>query len=346
MKIKSLDGLRGIAAIFVFLCHMRNIASLPPLYTPYRFFEAGHEAVILFFILSGYVLTYSQERYNISYAAYICRRIFRIYPTYYLSMIVGVVLFLIIKPYKIASYTEWFNGQFPLIVLSTKVFIQSVVLITKQDNLINGAAWSLVYEVIISIFMLPILFKYKKLFNNSLIAIITISLCWQISKNVKIPFVIAASFNYFIYFYIGYLAFYNTYYLKYLAYVRCLPIYLVLFTSQFFSYGYINEIHHTEVLAGLGSIGFIACCIHNQYFAKLLESKLVQFYGKISYSFYLFHMSILYLVIYNFRMYLNLLQMKILIFLLTTFVSLIVYKVIEINFIKFGKHIVKKERHV
>lgn len=337
MKIKALDGLRGLASIFVFLTHMRNITSLP-IYAPYKFFDAGHEAVILFFVLSGYVLTYSNENFKISYKRYVCRRIFRIYPAYYLSIALVIMLFLIIDPHKINLYTEWFNCQFPSINLSITVLIKSLLLILAEDHKINGAAWSLTYEVIISILILPILFNNIKLFNNYYVAIVIVTICLVVSKYLQVYYVIPNLFKYFVYFYMGFLAFYNTKYLKYISTLQFMPLYLVLFASQFFSYGYIDNIYLTEILAACGSIGFIACCIYNQDWIKLLESQLIQFYGKISYSFYLFHMPILYLLVYSFRNKLNMFEIKILIFLLTTFISTLVYKKVEIKFIKLGKH--------
>jgi peptidoglycan/LPS O-acetylase OafA/YrhL len=332
MKIKSLDGLRGLAAICVFLGHIRQMSEVV-IYVPYRFFEAGSSAVILFFVLSGYVLTYSHDKSNITYKQYCCRRIFRMYPAYYLSTLFSIILFFIIKPNKIDLYTPFFNEQFPSMIISTKVIIERLLLIVQDSNPINVVTWTLTHEVIISVIMLPILFKFKKIFNNYLIALVTIILCWQIGHFHNI-YTITKSFKFFVFFYMGYLAFYNHHKLKYIASLKLLPLYLFLFASVYFTYGHSLSI---DILAGLGSVGLISCCLYNKYFAKLLESRIVQFYGKISYSFYLFHMPILYLVVYTLRSRLSLWEIKVLIFIITTIISNFVYNNVELRFIKYGK---------
>jgi len=65
-RFEQLDSLRGLAALSVVVNHFLNI--LPGIfdnpndfwflkYTPLHLFWAGHEAVIFFFVLSGFVLS-------------------------------------------------------------------------------------------------------------------------------------------------------------------------------------------------------------------------------------------------------------------------------------------------
>jgi peptidoglycan/LPS O-acetylase OafA/YrhL len=68
---RSLDAVRGLAALSVVLCHYLNILTGLPLGTmlmslaalpPLSLLVTGYGAVILFFVLSGYVLTLSLMR--------------------------------------------------------------------------------------------------------------------------------------------------------------------------------------------------------------------------------------------------------------------------------------------
>jgi peptidoglycan/LPS O-acetylase OafA/YrhL len=88
-----LDLLRGLAAVFVFAGHWRNIffvdyPQLPhalrlPLLLPYLLTSGGHQAVVVFFVLSGYFITSSVLRSfqsgTWSWAAYLTHRLVRLW---------------------------------------------------------------------------------------------------------------------------------------------------------------------------------------------------------------------------------------------------------------------------
>jgi peptidoglycan/LPS O-acetylase OafA/YrhL len=81
----TLDGLRGVAAIMVVLFHSGNgTSSFYP-----RF---GYLAVDLFFILSGFVLTYRYEKqfeHGMKPTAFLAIRAIRLYPLYLFGLMLG-----------------------------------------------------------------------------------------------------------------------------------------------------------------------------------------------------------------------------------------------------------------
>ena len=92
-RYNALDSIRGLAALFVMLGHY-----LPCKLVPWNFFLSGSESVIMFFMLSGFVLSNLLFNNKTTYYEYIIRRVFRIYPVYILvSSGVIAVLFIIKK---------------------------------------------------------------------------------------------------------------------------------------------------------------------------------------------------------------------------------------------------------
>ncbi len=56
-RILAFDSLRGLAAVVVVFCHFRlAFTNAPPAWFIWPLF-AGHQAVTVFFVLSGYVLS-------------------------------------------------------------------------------------------------------------------------------------------------------------------------------------------------------------------------------------------------------------------------------------------------
>lgn len=87
-KFSTLDGLRGIAVLTVFLSHSSGFRQR---LTPWTSFHGtGHLGVYLFFVLSGFLLTWSLlAAPRVDFAGFYIRRFFRIAPLYYL-IVTGV----------------------------------------------------------------------------------------------------------------------------------------------------------------------------------------------------------------------------------------------------------------
>src|SRR5882762_8330002 len=90
----QLDALRGIAALMVVINHFVLVG---PLWwvtrSPLRVVALGHEAVILFFILSGFVLTLQlNSSSRINYLDYLIKRICRIYLPYLAVLLAAIAI--------------------------------------------------------------------------------------------------------------------------------------------------------------------------------------------------------------------------------------------------------------
>src|ERR1700733_5799888 len=86
--IPALDGIRGIAILIVLLHHFRFLlnAQFRTQYILFRFFEVGWCGVVLFFVLSGFLITRilldsrSSKNY---FSTFYAHRVLRIFPLYY-----------------------------------------------------------------------------------------------------------------------------------------------------------------------------------------------------------------------------------------------------------------------
>lgn len=112
-RLRYIDALRGIAALLVVWLHVvQSYVNLGPksemgghyLYTLAQNFDVGRVGVILFFLVSGYVIPFSIPRHRASpIGQFLIRRFFRIYPAYWLSVPLGagVVYWLWGQPFSL-----------------------------------------------------------------------------------------------------------------------------------------------------------------------------------------------------------------------------------------------------
>ena len=103
--IDSLTSIRGLAALWVVLYHFQHdiVALLPPLRFFLPFIRQGHLAVPIFFVLSGYVLTYNYldslgGRTDLSgLLGFWGRRLLRIYPLHLVTLLAVVPMVLVAR---------------------------------------------------------------------------------------------------------------------------------------------------------------------------------------------------------------------------------------------------------
>lgn len=117
----SLNGLRFIAAFVVIVHHLEQIKlffGLPSLFFKWHFIKiVGELGVTLFFTLSGFLITYlllaEKERFGTVFVKeFYIRRVLRIWPLYYLIIILGLFVLPHIDFFKIPVYTEGVQYRF------------------------------------------------------------------------------------------------------------------------------------------------------------------------------------------------------------------------------------------
>jgi peptidoglycan/LPS O-acetylase OafA/YrhL len=151
----QLDALRGIAALMVVVNHFLLVG---PLWwiprSPLRVLALGHEAVILFFILSGFVLTLQlMSDRRITYRDYAIKRICRIYLPYLAVLFAAfsAINLINIEPVKWAG--SWFNDIWTGSFTGKEMLDHLLFIGQYKANRVLPVIWSLIYEMRISLLM-------------------------------------------------------------------------------------------------------------------------------------------------------------------------------------------------
>jgi peptidoglycan/LPS O-acetylase OafA/YrhL/glycosyltransferase involved in cell wall biosynthesis len=120
--------------------------------SPLHFLAAGHEAVVLFFILSGFVLYLPWKRNDPPpYGRFVLKRLCRIYLPYLASLMLVIFLNAAISQGGLPEMNEWFNKTWPIPVTWGPI-VRHVVLLDSFDTAqFSPPFWSLVHEMRISL---------------------------------------------------------------------------------------------------------------------------------------------------------------------------------------------------
>ena len=153
----GLEGLRGLAAIWVCYAHVvGHENALDPMYHPdknfFYYLQAAHGAVLIFFILSGYVIGItSTARFSKNNAKeYLLKRIVRLFPIYVIAISISVLVLPADSPWTITG---------------NLLFLQNILVPVLSAN---SPLWTLNYEVFYYLAFI-LIWKYKP--NLSLLCI-------------------------------------------------------------------------------------------------------------------------------------------------------------------------------
>jgi len=140
-KLDKLEAIRGIAALYVVIHHLFNNTTFLKGYSFSFLFIFGQEAVILFFILSGFVIEYSfSKTKDKSFNTYFFKRFNRIYIPLLLVFAANFLIFY--YQGKIGSFDfKTFIGN--LFMLQDLPRVPNIIV---EPFLGNTPLWSLAYE--------------------------------------------------------------------------------------------------------------------------------------------------------------------------------------------------------
>ena len=308
-RFHFLDGLRGIASMLIVIHHSftSNIG---------KFFQKQHldfiantlinftqSGVALFFVLSGVVLLrpYVRQEKRFQIGRYFIRRIKRIYPPYFIALLVGYGIICLFK-----SYHTFYSDIWQWVDVSPIAFCQQLFIFNFSGSYYNLAWWSLQIEMLFY-FIVPVivwLFARKTELSlprivMTLTAVLIISVWAQFYSTDHLGYMFSLKnvvltiyrfIDYPVCFLMGiYLAKYD--FSKQAGKLFIVTGLLISLAGNYFSFLYSPGY-------GLFYGGIIIMAFQSQQFRIFLDRPIMIWLGERSYSLFLVHFSIFYLTDY------------------------------------------------
>lgn len=305
----ELDGLRGLAALSVFTTHLALLpvsSFLDSLrLTPIHLLWDGAAAVDLFFVLSGFVLALpfvSGEERPLNYGDFVIRRLFRILPAYWISLIIALALRdLLYDPAGLQSLSDWSRelwsrpirhvwSHVALIGPWSDTELLNPARYSDSDtDTLNPVLWTLVVELRIAFVYPAVIWAIRR--TRTLPAA---SVLWMatLAFGALVPVLWALP----LFALGGLLARFRERIVPSIDRISGLRLALLVAAAAMlydirFSTGLYLDGGRVHVISAIGGAFFISVALSRH--GVFLTNALVQFLGRVSYSFFLLHLPVL-----------------------------------------------------
>jgi len=157
--------MRGLAALTVVLAHLHVVlpdplqAAIGIADGPLGFLATGRAAVILFFVLSGFVLSLSLSSPRApGFAAFATRRLCRIYLPFAVVILLAAGLKALVQPAPIPELGSWLARRAWNLETTPELLLGHLAMLGRwRDSTLDPAIWSLVIELRVSL-LFPLLY--------------------------------------------------------------------------------------------------------------------------------------------------------------------------------------------
>lgn len=344
-RTESIDGLRGILALSVFICHS---SALPAFVTSgvwetpksNLYSNFGSISVSFFFMITSFLfiskLLNSKEK-KLDWVSLYISRIFRIVPMYFVSVILIFVSVMFIDRWVL----QVDSLRMVKSLVGYTLFFSPLINNSEFTIVLAGVIWSLRYEWLFY-FSLPLIglliLKQKNLYAMAFSLIFCI--CFYFFQPIE---------KYFCFYFIAGAipAVFN----KYIKVNASMKKYLDVFIIVCF-YFILNQPSSANIISlVLCSIVFIFFTSGNSVF-RILKNPVLKFLGEIAYSTYLLHSILLFNVFYfgfgfEFVKYSSPIQYWLVVYFMTPFLilfSFLGYYYIEKPFMQKSKSIIQSRK--
>lgn len=305
-RIDFLDGFRGFACLLVMMHH--SLKSLVKLilekvhlselyYYASSFTQSGVE---IFFVLSGFVLTYKyflNQPINFNVIQYFKRRFLRIYPPFLAAWLIACVVI-----YANTGWPTWYSAV--LVKFDWKTALGFLYMFRLKSDYYNLAWWSLQIELVFY-FMVPFIFFGKEVIKKNsrlkwfyVTIIIVLSLSIQYITALIFPDYYSMDqlilstfmfFNYVLCFFMGVSI--AAAYWKSNDLLVMIPLGLAFVIVSKFTYYSFANIGYGLIYGGV----IVVMLSRESFLTRFFEHKNLIWFGERSYSFFLTHFSVFYL---------------------------------------------------
>lgn len=343
-RLAYLDSIRAIATLMVFVQHVVLKLRRDGLMTEFMDYitfwtvdilDFGKIGVVLFFMLSGYLIPFSLKPGD-KVKDFAIKRFFRLYPVFWFSILIGI-LFL------------------DDVTLSLHTILANITMVPEMlgQKSIIGVYWTLQIELIFYfccalLFILNILrnFKYIHLISIGFVLVALAASIFRYYLDIKLPIALPLALGLMFYGYIwreegksksssSLISKQNIFFSSF--FVICML--LISFLAYNRNYGF-NEVWYRYFLSY-----FLAYMLFLLFTRKIkLENGMLSFVAKISYSLYLFHVVAIHII--GQITFVNTIIDNILFIFLSLALSIVIsaltYYLIEEKFVVMGRKIVKR----
>jgi peptidoglycan/LPS O-acetylase OafA/YrhL len=359
---KELDSLRGIAALVVVVYHWTHLwpdeayprwFHLLLILTPLQLITNGHASVVLFFVLSGFVLSLPQVRgQEVVYSIYLVKRICRIYLPYLaaLALAVGGCWYF----HGLHAYDDWFERTWHN-APDWKMLVQHFFLIGDYpSDVYNTAFWSLVQEMRVSIFFPVICLVVLRLrsVGGAVLTIVLFAGGGLIARRGTLPTTDLRTIACVGTFIVGILlALYLEKLREWLssmtagAYWGSFALCLALYTyTPLVAYHLHSPMIASDGVIAVGGAGVVLFALADRRLSRMILVPAISFLGRVSYSLYLIHGTVLFSCAYLFHARLSPFIWFAPYLAVSLAASAVMYRWIEVPSMNLGKRLASRMR--
>lgn len=304
MKIQTLDGLRGLAALTVAIAHLPQVTNTILGYQVKFILDMSRSAYIavdIFFILSGFLITKNllkdKELNRFSFKFFYIKRFLRLYPIYYLAILLVGIFISWDKLGYVATFTSNYYFSFDL---SPNAMRHTWSLAVENH-------FYLVWPLIVYFTSYSAFVKNWKYFSLSILLLSFILYYYCFSENTSNWLIEKGTNTRFISLVLGaFIAYRETYFrnknrtYKYLLFaIICYALVFITTLKSSIVNEYIPYLIPLLILSALGSTSLFIYILNLENKKNIANTfftnKILVYVGSISYGLYLYHYPIYYI---------------------------------------------------
>ena len=293
-RYRLLDAFRGMAILWIVVFHLLISVSDTAGFIFGSIIKNGFLGVSVFFVISGYGIAASHFSHSPSAHVFLIRRLTRIYPCYWWSLLFAAFIIPLLQELVLAFKTHSFTFLWPYtffdliqVITLTKVFSASSWGLNTAFDPYNGPVWYL--AVIVQIYVFVALCVHMRRHTFVLLYCLYISSLLTYVPSIKNLLPYGIFIPYFAQCFIGYIVYQllrrdTSFHQKVIvASVSLFPLIIIYIFA-------VNDVHYLSLSCATIS-GFVFLLLH-RYDAqceRLLIFRVFYILGMFSYSLYLLH---------------------------------------------------------